>query len=436
MDGDRAAQALCDAARADVVAARQAHHRLLERVAELEVAGVGTATGFRDTVRVVAQIWHLDSAEAHRLVDTASDLVPCVALSGEPLPARLPATGAASSAGRIGEHHIRIVRTTMRRIAAIEGMDAATETAAETLLADWACDLPPAALQKAAHRLLATLDPDGEAPIEDGGREDELNVGRRRDGSLALKGHIRDRADAETMLEVLDALSSPAGPDDRRSLGQRRAEALKDLVAQAVCPTGVATEVTPDETAPVVPAPRGHEHDDLSESTTARPPGRALLMITLDHRWLQRRVGHGVLDSETTISPDTARRWACDAAIVPAVLGSRSEPLDVGRLSYTVTEAQRRALHQRDGGCAFPGCTRRPRRCHAHHVKHWADGGATTLDNLTLLCRFHHTVVHHEAGRHGGWTVEMRHGRPWFTPPSWVDPDRRPRPGGRPLVPG
>ena len=86
----------------------------------------------------------------------------------------------------------------------------------------------------------------------------------------------------------------------------------------------------------------------------------------------------------------------------------------------------RRALHLRDGGCSFPGCTRRPRRCHAHHVRHWADGGTTELDNLTLLCSRHHHLVHHN-----GWTVTMIDRRPWFRPPTWIDPHQEPRPGGR-----
>ena len=151
----------------------------------------------------------------------------------------------------------------------------------------------------------------------------------------------------------------------------------------------------------------------------------------MDLRWLQLAIGHGTLDSGALSDPATIRRWACDAEIVPMVLGSKSEPLDIGRRSRLVPDAMRRALTFRDGGCAFPGCTRRPRRCHAHHVEHWAaDEGPTCLENLTLLCRHHHQVIHH-----GHWTVEMIDGLPWFTPPQWVDPERRPRPGGqRPLL--
>ena len=133
----------------------------------------------------------------------------------------------------------------------------------------------------------------------------------------------------------------------------------------------------------------------------------------MDLRWLQQAVGHATLDSGALVDPHTVRRLACDAEIVPIVLGPRSEPLDVGRLQRTVTDALRRALNLRDGGCAFPSCSRRPRRCHAHHIRYWFHGGPTRLDNLVLLCRFHHQLIHA-----GHWTVEIRDGLPWFTPPA------------------
>ncbi|MHC1559801.1 HNH endonuclease signature motif containing protein [Actinomycetospora sp. C-140] len=182
----------------------------------------------------------------------------------------------------------------------------------------------------------------------------------------------------------------------------------------------------------LIPEPRIPEPLRAAPNPASSPgagPARALLTITIDHRWLRDQVGHGVLDSGHAVDVTTIRRWACDAGIVPMVLGSRGEPLDVGRLSYTAPEGIRRALIVRDGGCAFPGCTRRPRRCHAHHVRQWLDHGDTALDNMTLLCRFHHQLIHH-----GHWTVAILDGLPWFTPPSWIDPQRRPRPGGRARV--
>jgi hypothetical protein len=149
--------------------------------------------------------------------------------------------------------------------------------------------------------------------------------------------------------------------------------------------------------------------------------GRALLTLTYDLDALTRQVGHGLLDSGHALDPATARRLGCDAGIVPTILGTRAEPLDIARLAYTVPDGIRRALHQRDRGCTFPGCTRRP----AHHVIHWLDGGPTEINNSTLLCRYHHHVIHHS-----GWTITMINGRPWYTPPAWIDPTRTPRPGG------
>jgi hypothetical protein len=164
---------------------------------------------------------------------------------------------------------------------------------------------------------------------------------------------------------------------------------------------------------------------EVPPALRSRAPGRALLTVSMPFSWLRSQIGHGLVDAEEEISPAEVRRLACDSGIVPMVLGTRSEPLDVGRMSYTIPEAIRRALVFRDRGCTFRGCNRRPERCHAHHVHHWADGGETCLANLTLLCSYHHHLVHH-----GDWVVTMIEGRPWFTPPAWIDPERDPIPGG------
>ena len=97
------------------------------------------------------------------------------------------------------------------------------------------------------------------------------------------------------------------------------------------------------------------------------------------------------------VSAETARRLACDAATVTMRHGPGGEVLDVGRRTRTISPALRRALAARDRHCRFPGC--RARRCDAHHVQHWAQGGATKLGNLVLLCRRHHRAVHEEGFR-------------------------------------
>jgi hypothetical protein len=94
---------------------------------------------------------------------------------------------------------------------------------------------------------------------------------------------------------------------------------------------------------------------------------------------------------------------------------------DVGRASYTVPAPMRRALIVRDKGCAFPGCDRPPSWCAAHHIVHWADGGATALHNLVLLCDAHHSLAHTE-----DWQIRIVDGHPEFIPPRWLDPHRKP----------
>ena len=99
-------------------------------------------------------------------------------------------------------------------------------------------------------------------------------------------------------------------------------------------------------------------------------------------------VDHGAL----YVSMETSRRLACDASSVQMRHDADGNVLDVGRKTRAIPPSIRRALAARDTSCRFPGCT--SRRCDAHHVHHWADGGATSLGNLVLLCRRHHRAVH------------------------------------------
>ncbi|MCY4662699.1 MAG: DUF222 domain-containing protein [Acidobacteria bacterium] len=99
-------------------------------------------------------------------------------------------------------------------------------------------------------------------------------------------------------------------------------------------------------------------------------------------------------DGGIRVGQETARRIACDAATVTMRHGADGGVLDVGRRTRAISPALRRALAARDGQCRFPGCA--ARRCDAHHVRHWADGGETALANLVLLCRRHHRAVHED----------------------------------------
>ncbi len=104
------------------------------------------------------------------------------------------------------------------------------------------------------------------------------------------------------------------------------------------------------------------------------------------------------------VSAETARRLACDASVVRVTDGRNGEPLNIGRKSRSIPPAIRRALQMRDDGCRFPGCTHK-HFVEGHHMKHWADGGETSLHNLVNLCRFHHRLLHE-----GGFTCRREPG--------------------------
>jgi hypothetical protein len=120
-----------------------------------------------------------------------------------------------------------------------------------------------------------------------------------------------------------------------------------------------------------------------------------------------------VLDTGELVSAATARRLGCEAGIIPAVLGSRSQPLDLGRKARFHNETQRVAMMLRDGGCAVLGCDWPPGMCHAHHKTPWSRGGNTSLDDGVLLCPRHHTLAHDtryqmKTDRHGKVTFSRR----------------------------
>lgn len=154
----------------------------------------------------------------------------------------------------------------------------------------------------------------------------------------------------------------------------------------------------------------------------------ATLVVTTDYETLKGDVERAGTDSHgTRISPDTIRKLACDAGVLPVVLGGDGKVLDVGRQKRLFTVAQRIALAHRDGGCAFPGCDRPPGWTEAHHMRPWATGGSTDLADGVLLCARHHRIIHHT-----GWDVRPGpDDRPEFIPPASVDPERRARHNNR-----
>jgi Domain of unknown function (DUF222)/HNH endonuclease len=110
------------------------------------------------------------------------------------------------------------------------------------------------------------------------------------------------------------------------------------------------------------------------------------------------------LDCGPALALETVRRLGCDGTVIGVLEGRDGEPLNIGRKTRSIPPAIKRALRARDGGCRFPGCDR-TRFCDGHHIKHWANGGETKLDNLVTLCGFHHRLLHE-----GGFGVTVTDG--------------------------
>ena len=168
------------------------------------------------------------------------------------------------------------------------------------------------------------------------------------------------------------------------------------------------------------------QHSLDTDRAPASHGARPRVTVTVDYQCLVSGLGSGpwteiCTDDGLRLSVAAVRRLACDADLIAVCLGTDGEVLDVGRTARLVTPALWRALVARDRHCTFPGCTRPPVMCHAHHIVHWADGGKTSLDNLVLLCGEHHRVLHHTP-----WQVRLNpdDGKPEFLPPA-----RRHQPG-------
>ncbi|WP_155389503.1 HNH endonuclease signature motif containing protein [Catellatospora paridis] len=393
----------------------------LSLVRELDARALPAAHGASSTAVWLREHWRIGIRGAKQTVHLARALD------------RLPATADALAAGTVNTEQAAVIAEALAELPAVAGLEIAEK--AEAALIGFAAQFEPSVLRRFGERILTHVAPDlaeeheREALAE---HEERAHAARTltltpdRSGRVRLTGWLDTEA-AAIVTAALDPLTRPGALDptravlptsaaitgdlsvdgsvhagarspghvrDLRTAGQRRADALTEI-----CRRVLASGELPDNGG-----------------------DRPQLVVTVDYDDLARRTGAGLLDNGATLTPDTARRIACDAQVIPAVLGGDGQLLDLGRTRRLFTGALRRALVLRDRGCAFPGCDRPPRWCQGHHIRHWADGGPTDLDNAVLLCGHHHRVIHHE-----DWRVRLGHDRrPEFIPPSYVDAARHP----------
>ncbi|WP_433166011.1 DUF222 domain-containing protein [Kribbella sp. CA-247076] len=323
---------------------------------------------------------------------------------------------------------------------------------AEQQLVNLARHLSPAELRRAGKQIRDLLDTDGPEPDEHKAYARESLTLSDADNGVAFRGYLANE-NAELLRALIHANARPHktvdGDPDPRPRAKRQADALTTTLTLAA----TATDTTPrrDDRAATERRSAGVGTALASDGTTlsdrdcpaAEPTGspaaehltgaeggrsgqsgwvpgfgaKANITVTIDLNDLKAATAEatGQLVYGDNLSAAAIRRLACDANIIPLVLGTNSEPLDIGRAARLVNRHLRRALNARDKGCVV--CAAPPIHCDAHHLHSWLDGGPTAINNLVLLCRRHHRDLHS-----GHWTIHITNGTVHVTRPAWADP--------------
>ena len=228
-------------------------------------------------------------------------------------------------------------------------------------------------------------------PAAENAALNEMSIATGDDGRVSATVDL-DVLTAEELLAALDPLMTPVpepdGSPDPRPVSKRRADALRQVIGTYLSGSERPTS------GGVLP------HVTLIVPTTGSTPAGASPVATLGYTG--------------PVSPATVELVLCESAVAAVEVDQHGAPMNVGREQRLFPPAIRKALAVRDRGCAFPGCGRPVSWCDAHHVRPWSAGGDTALANGVLLCRMHHTLIHH-----GGWEVFIgSDGHPWFVPPA------------------
>jgi hypothetical protein len=396
---------------------------LLGVAGRLEETGAAAALGWSSTKDFLTHV-----TGGHR--GTGGGLVRAVEQMRD-----LPAVRAALETGAITLPQARVIAGRVTTLPRVPDLRRAAADRMLQLVAERGYDATD--LQNAFGDVVRELDPDGSLRREERAREKKerashqsrfLSVVPDGLGGVDVRGH-GTLEDGERIQSVLAPLSAPVTTEPGACGGEARRidDPLLDEhghYAGARCPTPGCAHDGRD--------PRDHgkrmwdalvDACDRLRATETLPRDHGAtprVVVLIDHASLRQQVidaglaRDGELHSDERVSAHAVRRLACDAEILPAVLGSDGQVLDVGRTHRLVTPAIWLALVLRDRHCVFPGCTRPPLACDAHHVVHWADGGPTSLDNMVMLCRQHHVLTHQTP-----WTLHMdtATGRPVWTPP-------------------
>jgi hypothetical protein len=299
----------------------------------------------------------------------------------------------------------------------------------ERLLVQRAHGLSANRFGRIVRQLEAQMDSGRHALTEELQRQERsVTMYEDQSGMFVLRA-VLDAENAAPVRAAIDALVGNAlhNRRDRGGMGSSAsgASGAVDAGAGSVAGGSVVeddrsvTQIRADALAALARHCLGCDNDDLPLAATT-----VVVRLTL----ADLQDGTGIADIDGGAQPvciETARRMAASGEIIPVVLGNKGEVLDLGRSNRIFTRAQRIALVERDGGCAFCGAP--PGYTEAHHIKWWArDRGPTDLENGVLLCSTCHHRIHRD-----NWDIRVQDNQVWFTPPSAVDRQRVPRLGGR-----
>lgn len=276
----------------------------------------------------------------------------------------LPRSVEALVAGRIGLSHLGLLARTAEFAAQRPQPQAFDETA----LLDKAERLNVARFRDACHHAEHAMDAAecvASAVLDVEFRRLRLYPGEG--GCLSFSGTL-DTEGGVLLRTALEPLAAPSGADDHRGREQRLADALVELA--------------------------GHSLD--IGAVPQRASQRTHLQVTTTLATLAAFAGAPAGETEFggLIPDETVQRLACDSTVTRVLVNAESAVIDVGRSHRVVPGATRRALNVRDKGCRWPGCDKPASWTAAHHIVHWIHGGRTDQDNLVLLCRRHHWLVH------------------------------------------
>lgn len=360
-------------------------HALMDRsaaAASLRLAGAlqhrwaRVARGLREGEVSVAQ--------ARVICRGLDDLATAAAdLRGEPAAgARTPDGAGGASAGEVGPEVLAKAEAELVRLAG-RHTPAELRRLAERILSVVA----PRVAEEHERRALAAAERRASAATR-------LAMRRRGDGSTDVRARIPDQL-AARLRTYLDAYTSP-----------RTKPHSGDPDHSSDSPPNRWAAVIDEATGERLPHDRRQGEafcvllEHLDPQRIPRHGGTATtLLVTIDLRALMTGLGAGTLADGSRISAGEARRLACGAGLIPAVLGGESQPLDLGRTGRLFSDGQKKLLRLRHAVCQAAGCTVPGTWCEAHHRTAWAAGGATDLDNAALLCPWHHHRAHDAAYR-------------------------------------